>query len=179
VYQLDELQGWGESRPCILLCGGPSAPSDLAQAKARIGTKDYDLVSVNNHGLLFLGELAWCYAHDVRMVMFLREYETPAIVHHDPKNLRPHDINGGIVPFIRLSGPEALWTADYFGYSEIHICGVDFYAGNRRYWYQWNEERRPTHFSEDQQGSWQKAKEEMQNPERVILYNERLQRTFQ
>jgi hypothetical protein len=94
------LQGWGKNSTLYLLCGGPSAPSDLAKAKAQIGSKAYDLAGVNNHGLLFLGELAWCYAHDVRMVQHLQEYETPAIVHHEPKNLRDKDIHGGIVPFI-------------------------------------------------------------------------------
>ena len=179
MFQLDELAGWDANRPAILLCGGPSAPSDLTQAKAQIGSKAYDLASVNNHGLLFLGELAWCYAHDVRMVGHLKEYETPAIVHHDPKNLRPHDINGGIVPFIRLSGPEALWTADFFGYSEIHICGVDFYTGARRYWHQWEQEPRQTKVNEDQQARWIEARDQLQNPERIVTYNERLQRTFQ
>jgi len=179
VFQLDELAGWGKNRPAILLCGGPSAPSDLAKAKAQIGSRNYDLAGVNNHGLLFLGELAWCYAHDVRMVQHLKEYDSPAIVHHDPKNLRDKDIHGGIVPFIRLSGPEALWTADYLGYSEIHVCGVDFYTGPRRYWHQWDLDKKPTRVQEDQQGKWIEARDLMQNPARVIVYNERLQRIFQ
>ncbi|MFZ9115359.1 MAG: hypothetical protein ACO24D_19760, partial [bacterium] len=160
------------------MCGGPSAPHDLRRAKQELGSAEYDLVSVNNHGLLYLGEVAWFYAHDKRMVEHLKEEQATVIVHHDCRNLREQDIHAGIVPFIRLSGPEALWVCDWFEYKTIHIVGVDFYQGKRRYWHQWDQDNLPTKINDDQLAKWRETKRKMQHPERVVCYNDRLKRVF-
>ena len=178
MMQLDELQGWGTGRPAVLLCGGPSAPQDFLRARQELGPEDFDLCSVNNHGLLFLGEIAWFYAHDRRMVEHLQEQQVPVIIHHERGNLRDQDIHGGIVPFIRLSGPEALWVCDWLDYKKTYIVGVDFYQGSRRYWHQWDQDRLLTRISDDQVPKWVEAQKTMKHPERVVCFNDRLKKVF-
>jgi len=175
VFHLDELKDWCRGEVALLICGSPSAPSDVR----RSNWESAHWISVNQHAAL-LPDLAWAYAHDPSMIQFLREDigVTCPIVSPQFKDLKEKDIYAGICPWVQLSGPEALWTADYMGYKEIWLCGVDNYENTRRdYWHQYVRPENDQAFKgkrNPRKSAWGEIIQKLRNPKRVKTFNPEL-----
>lgn len=173
---LDELEDSCSNRTAVLICGSPSAVRDLHQSK----WAGADLVSINQHGLI-IPNLSWVFSHDQRMVEHLISEKIPCpIVSHHRELLREQDIHGGSVPYVRLSGPEAVWVADFLGYQEIWLCGVDSYQNTSRdYWHQYIPKDKDlslkTHKPGESDKAWREIAEKLKHPERIHTFNKQIQ----
>ena len=175
MLQLDELKDWCKGQTALVICGSPSAPSDVRQSE----WEGAHWISVNQHAAL-LPDLAWCYAHDPSMIEFLRDeigVQCP-IVSPQFAKLHGKDIYAGICPWVQLSGPEALWCADYMGYQKIFLCGVDSYEHTRRdYWHQFAKPENDKSFKgkrNPRKAAWGEIISKLRSPERVRTYNSNL-----
>ena len=172
MLQLDELKDGCSGETALLICGSPSAPSDVRRSE----WQDAHWISVNQHAAI-LPDLAWAYAHDPGMIKWLRNEigVTCPIVSPQFDHLKAGDIYAGICPWVQLSGPEALWVADYLGYEKIYLCGVDSYQDARRdYWHQYVREEKDRTFKgkrNPRKSAWGEIISKLRNPERVTTYN--------
>lgn len=180
MKHLDELRDWCAGETAVVICGGISAVAELH----RSNWDGAHLVSVNQHGLI-IPDVSFVYAHDKQMVEWLKKQGMPApIMSPQFDLLRDHDIYAGICPWVKLSGPEAVWSCGWLGFKEIWLIGVDAYqAPNRDYWHQYIDENKDyprlkkRHNVNDFQ-RWKEIKERMEHPERVRCFHKNLQEIF-
>lgn len=172
MLQLDELKDWCRGETALIICGSPSAPADVRRSQ----WQDAHWVSVNQHAAI-LPDLAWAYAHDPSMVDFLRKEVgiTCPIVSPQFAKLQENDIYAGICPWVQLSGPEALWCADFMGYEHIYLCGVDSYGDPRRdYWHQYAKPENDQTFKgkrNTRKQSWGEIISKLRNPKKITAFN--------
>lgn len=158
----------GES--AAILGGAPRLLSDLYNLP-----QHFDLIGVNQHSLLL--PLSYILFSDKPIFEIIKDHPAYKVSHFkdlDGENL----IWGGIIPNFNLSGPKAVWLADYLGYEEIRVCGMDGYATDRRYWHDQPEERSIQNAYQRDRTIWTALKSSLSDPKKVRFTCDEMQRFF-
>lgn len=153
-----------------VLGGAPSLLTDLYHLP-----QHFDLIGVNQHTLLL--PLSYILFSDKPVFEIIKDHPAYKVSHF--RELSGEGmIWAGVIPNFNLSGPKAIWLADYLGYEEILVCGMDGYATDRRYWHDQPEERSIQNSYQRDKNIWSLLKGSLSNPEKVRFTCGELQRFF-
>jgi len=176
---MDQIHNYKDihrGKTAAVLCGGTSLPHDLDS----IPEVDH-LIGVNQHAMILPLDYLVFSDRDVWDIVSQKKH-CKFITHLNKYNL-PNVIHAGIWPPMGYSGQRAIYAADYLGFEEIYICGMDQYdqKGNREYWWegpQCKEMQRHSHCKSD----LRRVKEfidTLQHPERIFFASGRLKEIHQ
>ncbi len=158
----------GES--VAVLGGAPSLLHDIYHLPQR-----FDLIGVNQHSLLL--PLSYVLFSDRPVFDLVKDHPAYKVSHF--RDLRGDKmIWAGIIPNFNLSGPKAVWLADFLGYDEIRVCGMDGYATDRRYWHDQPEERALNNAYQRDKTIWSIAKASISDPAKVRFTCAEMQRCW-
>jgi hypothetical protein len=161
--ELEQFKDLHKGETAAVLGGGPSLPRDLWKIP-----KGAKLVGINQHTLIL--PLDYCFFSDPRVWYVVQQYEVNVITNYAVIRDRRDVMFAATVPNVGLSGPMAIWCCEFLGFDSIHVCGIDGYQADRRYWH--SLERH------DVQGQsmepWTTVRDKMRRPERVSFADARM-----
>ena len=147
MQRIENYKDYHAGEICAVLCGGPSLPYDLR----RIPDVDV-LIGVNQHSLIL--DCNYIVFSDRHMWDLIEPIKDCKYITHINKFTDPRVIHAGIWPSMGYSGQRAIYAADYMGFEEVYICGMNQYdrREKREYWWegpQCKEMQRHTHCRAD------------------------------
>jgi len=164
----------------VAICGGGvSLPQDLR----RIEPVDR-LIGVNQHALIlpldylvFLDRHMWPLVQDFRDMMLVTKLSKFAYAGE-------HVIHADLAPAVRYSGMLAIWLADFLGFGQVHVCGMDQYEerkDGREYWWQGPQTSRlEKHKQTDHDlNLMTRFIEQLRNPDRISFASGKFKRMHQ
>ena len=177
MLQLDELEGAYRGKSAVLICGGPSTPSDLR----RTPWFESALWSVNIHGIL-MPDISFIYYYDrhVGTVPEIRKHPARR-VSHQKDELLEGDVFAGICPDFGFSGAHSVWIAAYMGFSPIFLAGADCYGDYETdYWHQYpgGKEERMRHAKNDHADHWIPIAEAVKDKAEIVSFSDPLKEIF-
>lgn len=178
MLQLDELEKAYQGKSAVLVCGGPSSPSDLR----RTPWFESALWSVNINGIL-LPDISFIYYYDAHVGRVPEVRSHPARrISHQRDELLDSDIFAGICPDYGFSGAHALWISAFMGFSPVYLVGADCYGDFKTdYWWQYPEaqtQERMRHGKNDHADHWIPIAEAVKNKTEVVCFNDPLKEIF-
>jgi hypothetical protein len=170
MLELAQFKNKHKGGSVAVLGGAPRLLTDLYNLP-----QHFDLIGVNQHTLLL--PLSYILFSDKPIFDLVKDHPAYKVSHF-------RDLSGagmvwaGIIPNFNLSGPKAVWLADYLGYEEILVCGMDGYATDRRYWHDQPEERSLQNAYQRDRNIWSLLKGSLSNSKKVRFTCGEMQRFF-
>lgn len=161
---------------CAILCGGTNLPGDLDSIP------DVDVfIGVNQHAMIL--PLDYLVFSDRNMWDIVQTKKNCKFITHLNKFSDGRIIHAGIWPSMGYSGQRAIYAADYMGFDEIYICGMDQYDQKnvREYWWQGDQVKEIQHHRHCK-ADLSRLKEfidTMQHPERIFFVSGRFKEIHQ
>lgn len=158
---LEAYEDFYRGQKAVVLAGGPSTPKDFFTTP-----RDSILIGVNAHGVLL---------PDLDYIYYLDDITEQYIDFHHAKKISKKKKDGyifaGIIPAMGMGGSEAIYCADYMGFSEIYCCGYDGYRGNS-HWHMNVDSKRTLHFSYQKHlDAYATLKGRLRRPENIKFFN--------
>lgn len=170
MLDLAHFKNRHKGKSVAVLGGAPSLLPDLYHLPQR-----FDLIGVNQHALLL--PLRYILFSDQPIFSIVKDHPAYKVSHF--RDLSGDNLVwGGIIPNFNLSGPKAIWLADFLGYDEIRVCGMDGYATDRRYWHDQPDETSPSNSYQRDRTIWSMLKASLSDPKKIRFTCDDLQRCF-